>query len=455
MPLASKAYVSGTAVDSCGSITSPGDYYLSRNLTCPGTGLLLNGAGIRLNLNGHYILYGTSGGTMGAVFGIESDACWDTSHKAKAAPCNSSPHGLAAEIYNGYVIQSPQAPSFSHAIFIGQNGNTSGQTVNVHDVGIQIQQPGSMGVYSNWVSGPIVLEHNSIYDNVKSINYPGQGDLSARSQFQGEAIFLDNTKSKPVPDRIDNNKIIGSPQGGIRDTSTGAQIYQNDISQTSTYANDFCIDSPGQSQQIHDNYCHPVNGRGIHVNGTGSNIYNNSIVVTEAATNHEYGGCEIGGAYGIQLEQDIQGAGSVSVTGNTVTLNTGACGGGAIRITGWPSGARAAIQGNNLTVNVTGGANKYYGMLYYLDDSDLASVTFGGDTLKTSGLVCAGIAWDGASNFKASLAGCNASYAIVAGNGPGNPATFQLTGAPNTKLGCGAQSAASGTINGTRVACRN
>ena len=447
-----KSTLSGKAISACGSITSPGDYYLSKNLSCPGTALLLSGPGINLNLNGYTITYGTSGGASGAVFGIENDACWDLDQKIETVPCDNKNAGIGAVIYGGSVVQSTKAPAFSHAFFFGQDDNTN-QVINVHNVTITVQQPGTEAFLSSFQSGQIVLEQNTIHDNVKSINHPGQSDEGARAEFQGQALFINNSVKMVSPDRIDNNKIVGSPQGGIRDTSTGATIYDNDISQNATYSNDFCVDVPGMGEQVYSNYCHPVNGRGIHVNGQNSHIYNNDIVVTEAAVNAEYGGCEGGGAFAVQIEDDIEAAGNTLVSGNKGTLNTGACGGAALRMTGWVSGSPATVQGNTWTVNKTSGADDFGGLLYSVDASNLANVKFGGDTLHTTDQFCAGIDWDGAQNFTASLAGCSAPHAIGVITSLGTNNTFKMTGAPNNVLVCGLQTEATGTINGTTVRC--
>ncbi len=115
--------LSGTAISACGSITSPGDYYLSKDLACPGTGLMVAGPGIKLNLNGHTITYGTAGGAQQSVFGIENDACWDTEQRVRAVPCDNHGAGIAAEVYGGAIVQSTNAPTFSDALFFGENEN--------------------------------------------------------------------------------------------------------------------------------------------------------------------------------------------------------------------------------------------------------------------------------------------------------------------------------------------
>ncbi len=451
-PVAQTSGGPGHPITACGSITSPGNYFLPKDLSCPGTALMLAGSGIHLNLNGHTVTYGTSGGATGAVYGIENDACWDNLQGSQAVPCDNTNAGVGAEVYGGSVVQSRNAPAFSHAFFFGQDDNTN-QVINVHDVTITIQQPGTEAFLSNFQTGQILFEHNTVNDNVTSINHPGQSDQGARAQFQGQAVFVDNSTNMASPDHIDNNKIVGSPQGGIRDTSTSTNIYDNDISMNSRYANDFCVDVPGSNEQVYSNYCHPVNGRGIHVNGEGSHIYNNDIIATEAPVNAEYGGCEGGGAYAIQLEQDIHAAGNISVTGNQGTLNTGACGGAAFRITSWDSGVPATVSGNTWTVNRTSGADQYGGVLYSIDNSNLSDVQFGGDTLHTSDLFCAGIDWDGGQNFHASLAGCSAPNAMASLSG-GGVGTFSVTNAPNTTLLCAAHVNTTGTINGRAVKCQ-
>ena len=448
--------LSGTAISACGKITSPGNYYLTTNLTCPGTALMVSGPGIHLNLNGHTIVYGTAGGTMGTIYGIENDACWDTDQKPVTIPCDNSGAGIGVEIFNGSIAQSQNAPAFSHALYFGQNENTN-QLINIHNLTITVQQTGSSGFFSTFQDGQILIEHNTIYDNVRSINRPGQSDQGARSQFQGEAIHVDNSKQMVAPDQIAYNKIVGSPQGGIRDTSTGAQVYQNDISMNALYANDFCVDVPGANERVYSNNCHPINGRGIHINSEGSYAYYNLITVTEAPVNREYNGCEGGGAYAVQVEDDIQHAGNVVVYGNTGTVNTGQCGGAALRITGWAAGSPAVVAHNSWIVNKTGGADQYGGMLYSFDASNLSTVIFGGpygsDTLKTSDLGCVYFDWDGAQNVNISIPTCHATYAVVANNGPTNYTTYRVVNSPQTNAFCTMNSYSLGTVDGATIKC--
>ncbi len=448
--------LSGTAISACGKITSPGNYYLTTNLTCPGTALLVSGPGIHLNLNGHTIVYGTAGGALGSIYGIENDACWDTDQKPVTIPCDNSGAGIGIEIYNGSIVQSTHAPAFSHALYFGQNENTN-QLINIHNLTITVQQTGSSGFFSTFQGGQILIEHNTIYDNVRSINRPGQSDQGARAQYQGEAIHVDNSKQMVAPDQIAYNKIVGSPQGGIRDTSTGAQIYQNDISMNALYANDFCVDVPGTNERVYSNNCHPINGRGIHIDSEGSYAYNNLIAVTEAPVNREYGGCEGGGAYGVQVEDDIQHAGNVEVYGNTATVNTGQCGGAPFRITSWQAGEPAMVANNHWVVNQTPGANQYGGFLYSFDNSNVSAVTFGqggaSDALQTNGPACVYVDWNGAQNITMSIPNCRAPYALALNSGPGYYTTFKISNAPSSQTYCTQWAQALGTVDGATIKC--
>jgi hypothetical protein len=444
-------------------LRAPGDYRLVTNITCPGTCFYVEGKGIRLNLNGHSITYGAGGGTSEPVYGIENNPC--STKPGPAAPCDRGKIGVSLEVFGGSIIQSEYAPPFSHALSFTTPHNSG--SLSLHNLTIVIQQTGTQALHADGQGGSIRFRNNRIYDSVASINHPGQSDLLARSYFQGQAVWISGVTRVAYPDQIAYNIIVGAPQGGIRDTSDGAEIFGNDISQNATYSNDFCIDVPGDGQQIHDNYCHPLNGRGIHVNGENSRVYRNKVVVSEAKVNREYGkhgevGCEFGGAFGIQVEDDnVAAVGGTVVIGNDVTLNTGQCGGGAFRITGWPGAAQAEVHGNAWRVNRTRGRDQFGGYIYFLEGADLRHVSFGGDSISTNDQACVGIDWDGVKRARIALVGCKASYAIDSENGDSGQegdasgvSTFALSDAPNRKIKCGQEATSRGTINGFAVQCR-
>ena len=51
---------------------------------------------------------------------------------------------------------------------------------------------------------------------------------------------------------IENNTIIGSPQGGIRTVNQHSMISGNNISMNASYANDFCADIPADYTTCHN-----------------------------------------------------------------------------------------------------------------------------------------------------------------------------------------------------------
>lgn len=62
----------------------------------------------------------------------------------------------------------------------------------------------------------------------------------------------------------------------------------------------------------------------------GANAYNNTIAAIEKSNNAEYNGCELGGAYGIQFDDNPNGG---TVQNNNVTAVGDTCWGSALRLT--------------------------------------------------------------------------------------------------------------------------
>ena len=315
----------GVALTSCGDITAAGSYYLANDVSSAGTCFGIDANNITLNLNNHTITYGTGGGNAPTP-AIEGHDCWSTSNPVDSGPCGSAHGGLV--VYGGKIVQSASSATFSPVFGFGQG--TFSSAPYIHDITATFQNAGAQFYYSNYVVTGAKIINNTIYDNVTSINKTGQSDLSARAAFQGQAIYINQNNENPgVGDTIENNTIMGSPQGGIRTVNQNSVISGNDISMNATYSNDFCADVPADSTTVTNNNCHPKSGRGFHVNANKVTISNNKISVIELSQNAEYKGCESGGAYGVQLEFDNSFLPSpptgVQVTGNTITATSVAC----------------------------------------------------------------------------------------------------------------------------------
>ncbi len=452
----------GTALTACKDLTSSGTYYLANDVSSAGVCFGIDADNITLNLNGHTITYGTGGGAVPTP-AIEGHDCWSTTNPGYGGPCGSAHGGL--EVYGGNIVQSPNSATFSPVFGFGQG--TFSSAPYIHNITATFQNTGAQFYKSSYLPAGAKIESNVIYDNVTNINEPGQGDLSARAAFQGQAIYIGQNNENPGSgDLIANNTIVGSPQGGIRTVNQHSTISGNDISMNATYSNDFCADIPADYTTVTDNNCHPKSGRGFHINSNDVTVANNTISVTELSQNAEYGGCEGGGAYGVQLEFDSSFLPSppvgVQVTGNTITATSTACQAIALRVTGMTPAGNAVFSGNTITTTNNGTA---YDFGIDTDNSNNAGVTFTGNTFSDQ-FAYGGGDWDGYNN---TTIGSNTwkntpKYTFYAGDGGCDP-TQTDTGAtcpvniqftdslPNTVY-CGAESEATVTVGGQVTQCK-
>ena len=379
-------------------------------------------------------------------------------------------HG-GLEVYGGTIVQAPGASTFSHVFEFGQG--TFSTPPYIHDITATFQNTGAQFYYSRYVPPGAKIENNTIYDNVTSINHVGQGDLSARSAFQGQAIYLGQNRNSPgAGDVISGNKIIGSPQGGVYSDNQYTVVSGNDISMNARYANDFCDAMSADHQTFTNNNCHPVSGRGVHTNANFNVITNNTINVTELPQNMEYGkngqpGCEGGGAYGVQLEFDHSFLPApptgVQVTGNTITANAADCNALGLRVTSMTPAGNATFTGNNVVTTNSGSSGLDFGI--GIDAEDGTGVAVTGNTFQSM-YAYAGGEWDG---YTSNVIGHNTwegtpTYTFVAADGACDPSvtdTFAICPAsitftdtlPNTVI-CGGQSEATVTIGNQVTQCK-
>jgi hypothetical protein len=421
----------------------------------------IDAAGIKLNLNGHTITYDTGGASHEPA--IQGHDCWSTDNPQIAGDCGSSHGGL--EVYGGTIRQAASGSTFSPIFEFGQ-GNFSSAPY-IHNITATFQNTGAQFYASNYLPSGVKIENNTIHDNVTNIQQPGQGALSARSAFQGQVIYIGQSNENPGSgDLIENNTIIGSPQGGIRTVNQHSTISGNDISMNATYSNDFCADIPADYTTVTNNNCHPKSGRGFHINSNHVTVSNNTINVVELPQNAEYGGCELDGAYGVQLEFDSSFLSSpptgVKVTGNTITATAGACQAIGLRVTDLTSAGTSSFTGNTITTTSSGAAHDYG---ISTDASNNAGVSFTGNTFRSKFAFVDGD-WDG---FKNTTIGHNTwsttpTYTFVAGDGGCDP-TQNDSGAvcPTTvdfadslpmTVSCGGESTATVTIGGASKKCK-
>jgi hypothetical protein len=175
-----------------------------------------------------------------------------------------------------------------------------------------VHSDSSVPVWSNFSGGDSRIYHNTFYNDVTTIQN--------RHQLQGMSVILLNSQYAKTGQEIYENNVVGGAQGGIFLSSVGSKAYNNHISQLASFTNDFGIYVWGNKEEVFGNTVTPQRGRGIQlgggaigVNGQGiggksSSVHDNTIRVIEGKVNVEYGGCELGGALGIQFDDNVQQA---------------------------------------------------------------------------------------------------------------------------------------------------
>jgi hypothetical protein len=410
------AAASGTAASACSILSTAGETYtLQNDVSSEGTCFSVQADNVTLNLNGHTVTYNTGNQTT-ASFAILGVACWDPDifGIASGNPCGGPFDNFTA--YGGNIVEgSGTATSYAHAIRIGQ-GLSRGPTI--HDINITWCSNSAAGIYLDYAGVPVpgaaVIFNNTFHNQVTAI--------LDRSAVDGTSINVEQAEYNFVPAQIYNNAILGGPQGGILSESVGAQIYGNTIRQgtvgSEQYTNDFAVYAWSPLQNVHDNIIQPAEGRGISIDASadpvdGTIAAKNTLAVTEKINNSEYGGCEIGGAYGVQYDD---GASNSSDQSNSVVANAAQCSGFGLRLTGYGNGNNS--QNNSYAGRLQGNAPPgTFAAGLSLDSLGAPAFTATNDTFSgdTSSVY---VDWGGAAPF--TCLGCT----LASGPNPNSYVTF-------------------------------
>ncbi len=312
------------------------DYVLETDLTCDGTCFSVQAPNITLDLNGHTIVYAESPSTS-PHHGVISGASWAG---VEDNPLGGNDAGLA--IRNGTIRQGAGGGERSHAIAFYQMNSTGHYDIS----NLEIEVSGNSAV-NIWVADSALRGNFDVHDNTLISNVTVIGN---RHQIDGTLVRIARP-GEYGPDLVHDNVLIGGAQGGIIVRAAGSQVYRNDISQNGRYSNDFSVYAYGERVEVFENTIHPVSGRGVHVNSPSCVVYDNDIDVTELPQNDEYGGCQLGGAYGVQLED---GARDVLVYANTIRARALECDAKAVRATNLTTGANNLVVENELIAERVG-----------------------------------------------------------------------------------------------------
>jgi hypothetical protein len=326
-------------LNKCGVLLSAGTrYVLDQDVSSLGTCFSVQADGITLDLNGNSVTYGTLERTAPA-FGILGVACWDPDFGAQN-PCGGSFNDFT--VFGGTITQGKGAAPLSHGIRFGQG---PGNGLKVHDVTFSLQADSSIAIFTTFLGTHAVAYKNTIKNNVTVIQN--------RHQEEGQSIKFADSAKVPGPAAIYGNQIIGGAQGGIFSAIKGTKIYDNVVSQKGTYTNDFGIYAWADGGEVFKNTVTPILGRGISIAGgsNGAQVYDNYVVVIEQKDNQEYGGCQVGGAYGIQFDDAPRNGKAFR---NNVIAKADQCDAQALRVTDSRLGTGNRSQDNTYSAERVG-----------------------------------------------------------------------------------------------------
>lgn len=317
-------------VSSCGTLTDDNMYFLvTAPLTSAGTCFSVSSQNGVLDMNEHTLTY-------------------DTGDQGSSHAVHVTGNAQGMDIKNGVITQGGAGTQYnSHAINMGSSGN--GNYVSVHDMSITVKGPNAVNIYSEYNGG------HEIYNNYIQSDVT---EIGNRHHIDGLLIRVGHSAHQ---DLIYNNTLRGGAQGGILVDGPGSKIFRNDISQNSRYTNDFAIyawSNPAVSlgPEVYENYVHPLSGRGIQVAySDGSKVYRNRVESRALANNEEYGGCPLGGNFGLQLDENPSNA---LVYDNNVTSFADECDGTAFRITQALPDSNNRIFNNRFSAVRVGNTNK-------------------------------------------------------------------------------------------------
>ena len=176
----------------------------------------------------------------------------------------------------------------------------------IHNITAIFQNTGAQFYNSSYLPVGARIEHNTIYDNVTNINEPGQSDDGARSEFQGQAIYIGQNNNNPgsgdlIEEQYDHWLSAGRHPNGESAQRYQRQRHQHERELMQTISVPIFL---RPILRVSNNNCHPTSGRGFHINSSHVTISDNTINVIELPQDAEYGGCEGDGTYGVQVEFD-------------------------------------------------------------------------------------------------------------------------------------------------------
>jgi parallel beta-helix repeat protein len=214
-----------TSISTCPfTISTPGDYQLTADLTCAGDGITITARGVSLKLNGHKIT-----AAAGAHYGIFINPAGRADHIGISGPgliTNSGANLFSAAIH----LQNADYSQVSQVAVVGADGDGIGAyNCTFLTVGSNVvSQGGGAGVFlSNTSSSTISWNDASgIKDNPGIFVQGGSANTVNNNTANGNGFFGIGVQNSPGT-RVYGNVANGNAQWGIAVDSTGVQVFSN------------------------------------------------------------------------------------------------------------------------------------------------------------------------------------------------------------------------------------
>src|SRR5215472_2168578 len=328
-----------TTVSSCQALNGGTNYQLAASVSASGTCFTLGGSNVDLNLNGFTVTYGNAANSS-VVAGV----------------MNNSSGTNNIVVHNGTINEGAgpntgtMGPGYGSGMFMcANNSSATASGWQMFNVTGSIKASAAKVVF---VEDDSAANPAYMHDIVFTDTDPGGcSSVGCRAEDQYYAFtWSDNRNGAPV--NFYNISGTGAPQGGIVSFSPGSTFSNNNISPggvSHTVSNGFAQQMWGSNQVAQNNLivgtgpngsC--VSCRGIQTGSAGSNTSTNNLVQNNVLHTYnlnndpEYGGCQIDGSYGIQINTagSSQLTTSTLIQNNKVFVNSGVCPGFAFSWSG-------------------------------------------------------------------------------------------------------------------------
>lgn len=326
------ATVTTLATSSCPTaLTSGVNYQLTANISCAGAAFTYSGTN-DVNLNGYTVTYGTgSQSTQVGAFLLSANNGVLTVHNGtvtKGSGTNTFSTGTQPQS-SMFGVEPNGGSEFTQ----GNGGALFNLTVNMN-----MQYANVLEQYI----GSVVVHDLVINDTAVGTC----ASVGCRNVLQSATLFESEGQSQTSgATQIYNVTQNGGPQGGFGVDAVGAVVdnnYINPGNATGTNTNNFAIFEWGTNEVAQNNIIElPVGAasgtRGINLGdpesrgASGMTASHNYVGAFQPANNTEYGGCQGGGAFAEQVDNNPP-SGAV-FSGNTVVGTATVCSASGLRIT--------------------------------------------------------------------------------------------------------------------------